>query len=189
MPTPRREYLSLFLANSSESNVRGRPDFHSPWIGVPRRGEAGANIFVKKEHGEPFSVSIVHKHKEYDRVENVRKVYLRTDIEMCSVGIYHSLFDFEKGESEQVVAILADGTRRQWAATLGEVKAPDLRTLEVHLSPQPERNLLLEHKLVLIDSLNTMMNLARSKGDRVQASDMIDVTLPLFRALAAELAP
>lgn len=60
MREPRQEFR-LFLATPNESNVRGRPDRGSPWIGVPSRLEASSNMFVKKEHNEPFSVSIMHK--------------------------------------------------------------------------------------------------------------------------------
>lgn len=61
MREPTREDIGLFLASANESNVRGRPDRGSPWIGVPSRLEGNSNLFVKKEHNEPFSVSIMYK--------------------------------------------------------------------------------------------------------------------------------
>ncbi|KAF4580759.1 hypothetical protein EYR38_003045 [Pleurotus pulmonarius] len=130
----------------------------------------------------------MHKSLEYDRVEDVRRLYLRTDLEMCEEGIYHSYFDFEKGKSKLVVAVLANGARRQWEATLGEVKAFNSRTLEVHLSPEPEKNDMIVHKDVIVASLYEMMDSTVLHADREKASAAIDVALPLFRALAKELA-
>ncbi|KAF4600292.1 hypothetical protein EYR38_004916 [Pleurotus pulmonarius] len=152
MREPRQEFY-LFLATPNESNVRGRPDRESPWIGVPSRLEGSSNLFIKKEHNEPFSVSIMHKDEEYDWIENVVKVFLRADRGMTSVGYYHSSFDLESEMSEDVVVVSQDGTRRVWEAKKGQVNASDFRTIQVHLTPKPVQNDIVVYKKGIIEYL------------------------------------
>ncbi|KAF7421183.1 hypothetical protein PC9H_011703 [Pleurotus ostreatus] len=187
MREPRQEFR-LFLATPNESNVRGRPDRGSPWIGVPSRLEASSNMFVKKEHNEPFSVSIMHKDEEYDWIENVVKVFLRADRGMTSVGYYHSYFDLHGETSEDVVVISQDGTRRVWEAKKGQVNAFDFRMIQVHLTPKPVQNDIVIYKKGIIEYLAVMMHPSTSPHEHQLASDSIDILLPLFRSHTAQLA-
>lgn len=53
-------YEPIFLTNLTASNVQGRPDRGSTWLGIPSANSYG-EVTIKKEHNMSFSVVVLEK--------------------------------------------------------------------------------------------------------------------------------
>ncbi|KAF7421254.1 hypothetical protein PC9H_009995 [Pleurotus ostreatus] len=157
----------IFLTNAAASNVRGRPDRDSTWLGIPSVNVYG-EVTIKKEYNASFSVVILKEGVPTATVLGATCVRTVIDIGMYEEGYYADSLFLQNPATIRISS--PDGVKKVIAAG-GLIQARDAQTLIVHADGILCARRKKESRSQTLRELRQLLEGAMSTLDSLETSD------------------
>ncbi|KAL4261229.1 hypothetical protein AB1N83_011049 [Pleurotus pulmonarius] len=174
----------IFLTNAAASNVRGRPDRDSTWLGIPSANAHG-EVTVKKEYNALFSVVILKEGTPVATILGATCVRTAIDIEMYEEGYYADRFDLQKSATIRISS--PEGVKKV-IVTGGFIRARDTQTLIIYADgilcarrkTESRSQTLRELRKLIEDAMDTLDSLDSSDHEKALAKQVGESTFAAF---------